>query len=281
MDYLISGLSDRDPAGGGSGGAAAGVARRDKAEPGVSLVGAGPGDPDLLTVKALKRIRNADIVLHDELVSDEVLDLIPAAVERVAVGKAKGSHSHTQDQINRALVDAARRGKRVVRLKGGDPLMFGRAAEELDYLRRHGVACEIVPGVTAALGCAAAAGFALTDRRSASSVIVVPGHGRDGEPPPDWREIAAKRRTIVVYMGLSVAGEIAVRLIEAGLPPSTPAAVIENGTRPDQRVSTGPLSELGRLAQCHQSGPALLVIGDVVRLAPAWAPAEPAWTAAW
>ncbi len=278
MDYLISGSSDFDPVG-GSGGSDA--ARPNKAVPAVALVGTGPGDPELLTVKALKRIENADIVLHDELVSDEVLGLIPATAERVAVGKAKGSHSPTQDAINRALVAAARAGKRVVRLKGGDPLVFGRAAEELDYLRHHGIACEIVPGVTAALGCAAAAGFALTDRRAASSVIVVPGHGRDGEPPPDWREVAAKRRTIVVYMGLSVAGEIAARLIDAGLPPSTPVAVIENGTRPDQRVSTGMLSELGRLAQRHQNGPGLLVIGDVVRLAPAWAPAEPAWTAAW
>lgn len=276
MDYLISGSSDFDPVGGSGG-----DARPARPEPRVALVGAGPGDPELLTVKALKRIEAADIVLHDELVSDEILELIPAAAEHIAVGKAKGSHSATQDQINRALVTAARGGKRVVRLKGGDPLIFGRAGEELDYLRRHGIACEIVPGITAALGCAAAAGFPLTDRRAASQVIVAPGHGRDGEPPPDWREVAAKRRTIVVYMGLSVAGEIAAELIAAGLPAGTPAAVIENGTRPDQRISTGTLGELGRLAERHKDGPGLLVIGDVVRLAPAWAPADLAWTAAW
>ncbi|MGQ0676034.1 MAG: uroporphyrinogen-III C-methyltransferase [Rhodospirillales bacterium] len=276
MDFTISGPVETD-IGGGDGGAPQGAPRAGR----VALVGAGPGDPELLTLKALKRIEQADIVLHDELVSGAVLDLVPPRAERVAVGKAKGSHRQTQDQINRALVAAARSGRRVVRLTGGDPLVFARAGEELDYLRRHGVECEIVPGVTAALGCAAAAGFPLTDRRAASSVIVVPGHGRDGEPAPDWREIAAKRRTIVVYMGLSVADAIAERLIAAGLPASTPAAVIENGTRPDQRVSTGSLGQLGRLAAAHGEGPGLLIIGDVVRLSPAWAPAEPAWTAAW
>jgi uroporphyrin-III C-methyltransferase/precorrin-2 dehydrogenase/sirohydrochlorin ferrochelatase len=275
MDYLISGPSDFDPVGGGGSGDGSPSAPR------VALVGAGPGDPELLTLKALKRIESADIVLHDELVSEEILALIPPRAERVAVGKAKGSHSHTQDQINRALVAASRRAKRVVRLKGGDPSLFARAGEELDFLRRHGVAVEIVPGVTAALGCAAAAGFPLTDRRAASEVIVVAGHARDCEPPPDWRGVAAKRRTIVVYMGLSVAGAIAEKLIAAGLPANTPAAVIENGTRPDQRVSTGTLGELGRLAERQKDGPGLLVIGDVLRLSPAWTPAEPAWTAAW
>jgi uroporphyrin-III C-methyltransferase/precorrin-2 dehydrogenase/sirohydrochlorin ferrochelatase len=248
----------------------------------VALVGAGPGDPELLTMKARRLIDEAEIVLHDELVSDAILDLVPAGAERVNVGKTKGNHHLTQDRINQALVDAARRGKRVVRLKGGDPALFARAGEELDFLRRHGYAPVIVPGVTAALGCAAALGMPLTDRRVASAVTIVAGQGRDGEPAPDWRRLAGARRTVVVYMGRAAADAIAEGLIDGGMDPRTPVAVIENGTRPDQRVSTGWLGELPRLAAAHASGdPALIVIGDVVRLAPAWAPAEPAWTAAW
>ncbi|MCC7047967.1 MAG: uroporphyrinogen-III C-methyltransferase [Alphaproteobacteria bacterium] len=261
--------------------------RGDKAPPAprrgeIALVGAGPGDPDLLTVKARRLIDAAEIVLHDELVSAAILDLVPVDAERVDVGKTRGNHRLTQDSINQRLVDAARRGKRVVRLKGGDPALFARAGEEIDFLRRHGYEPAIVPGVTAALGCAAALGMPLTDRRVASAVTVVAGQGRDGEPAPDWRRLAGARRTIVVYMGRAVAAEIAAGLIDGGMDPRTPVAVIENGTRPEQRVSTGGLGELSALAARHASGaPTLIVIGDVVRLARDWAPAEPAWTAAW
>jgi uroporphyrin-III C-methyltransferase len=248
----------------------------------VALVGAGPGDPELLTIKARRLIDEAEVVLYDELVSEAILDLLPAGAARVNVGKTKGNHRFAQDRINQALVDAARRGKRVVRLKGGDPALFARAGEEIDFLRRHGYEPAIVPGVTAALGCAAALGMPLTDRRVASAVTIVAGQGRDGEPAPDWRRLAAARRTIVVYMGRGVADRIADGLIAGGMDPRTPVAIVENGTRADQRVSTGSLGELPGLAARHDSGdPALIVIGDVVRLAREWAPAEAVWTAAW
>ncbi|MCC6664155.1 MAG: uroporphyrinogen-III C-methyltransferase [Polyangiaceae bacterium] len=262
-------------------------ARADRAPNGprggsVALVGAGPGDPDLLTVKARRLIDTAEIVLHDELVSAAILDLVPADAERVNVGKSRGNHRLPQDAINQRLVDAARRGKRVVRLKGGDPALFARAGEEIDFLRRHGYEPVVVPGVTAALGCAAALGMPLTDRRVASAVTIVAGQGRDGEPAPDWRRLVGARRTIVVYMGGGAAAEIAAGLIDGGMDPRTPVAVIENGTRPDQRLSTGGLGELPGLAARHDSGdPTLIIIGDVVRLAREWAPAEPTWTAAW
>jgi uroporphyrin-III C-methyltransferase len=248
----------------------------------VALVGAGPGDPELLTVKAQRLIDAADVVLYDELVSDAILDLLPAAAERIAVGKLKGRHRRTQDEINQALVDHARRGRRVVRLKGGDPSLFARAGEELDFLRRHGYEPAIVPGVTAALGCAAAIGMPLTDRRSSSSVTIVTGQAREGEPATDWRRLAGQRRTLVVYMGRDNAATIVDGLIAGGQDARTPVAVIANGTREDQRVVTGTLAELPTLAARHdERDPALIVIGDVVRLSTAWAPAEPAWTAAW
>ncbi len=248
----------------------------------VALVGAGPGDPELLTVKAQRLIDAADVVLYDELVSDAILHLLPAKAERIPVGKLKGRHRRTQDEINQALVDHARRGKRVVRLKGGDPSLFARAGEELDFLRRHGYEPAIVPGVTAALGCAAAIGMPLTDRRSSSSVTIVSGQARDGEPATDWRRLAGQRRTLVVYMGRDNAASIVDGLIAGGQDARTPVAVIANGTRADQRVATGTLADLPRLAQRHEAhDPALIVIGDVVRLSTAWAPAEPAWTAAW
>jgi uroporphyrin-III C-methyltransferase len=248
----------------------------------VALVGAGPGDPELLTIKARRLIGEAEVVLYDELVSSAVLDLLPAYAERVNVGKTRGAHRATQDWINQALVDAARRGKRVVRLKGGDPALFARAGEEIDFLRRHGYEPVIVPGVTAALGCAAALGMPLTDRRVASSVTIVAGESRAGEAAPDWRRLATARRTIVVYMGRGVADAIADGLIAGGMDPRTPVAVIENGTRPDQRMSTGALGDLPALVAHHDSGdPVLIVIGDVVRLAREWVPAEAVWTAAW
>lgn len=248
----------------------------------VALVGAGPGDPELLTVKAQRLLDRAAIVFHDELVSDAILDALPADTERVPVGKVKSHHSWTQDRINRALVESARKGKRVVRLKGGDPSVFARAGEEIEYLRRHGIAVELVPGITAALGCVASAGFPLTDRRYASAVQIVSGHVREGDAPPDWRRVAGTRRTIVVYMGLSNAAEIAAGLIAAGQDPNTPAALIANGTRANQRIATGTLAELGAIAARHAGDdPALLVIGEVVRLSPEWAPQETAWTAAW
>lgn len=234
----------------------------------VYIVGAGPGDPDLLTFRAHRLMQQADIVFYDELVGPEVLNYVRRDAERVYVGKIKSHHSKSQDEINALLAEQAKAGKRVLRLKGGDPFVFGRGGEELDYLRRQNIETVVVPGITAALGCAASAGIPLTHRDHASSVTFLTGHTRDGELATDWRVLARPDQTLVVYMGLSNAGSIAAKLLVAGLPRSTPVAIVERGTRPDQRVSTGVLSDLKALADRHKDGgPALLIIGKVAALA--------------
>ena len=234
----------------------------------VYLVGAGPGDPDLLTVRALQLMQQADVVLYDELIGAEILDRVRRDADRVYVGKSKARHSLSQDEINALMLSEARAGRRVLRLKGGDPFVFGRGGEELDFLRAHGVEVITVPGVTAAIGALAAAGIPLTHRDHASAVTFVTGHTRSGDPEIDWASLARGDRTLVVYMGLSNAGDVADRLRAAGLAARTPVAIVQNGTRPDQRVSTGTLDELGALAAAHAGqGPALLVIGDVAAYA--------------
>ena len=234
----------------------------------VHIVGAGPGDPDLLTVRAQQLLQKADIVFYDELIGPEILDQARREAERVYVGKLKGRHGQEQPDINDALLAAARAGKRVVRLKGGDPFIFGRGGEEAEYLERHGIAAIVVPGVTAALGCAAAVGIPLTHRDHASSVTFVTGHGRDGAPLTDWNGLARKDRTIVVYMGLTAAATVSERLIAAGLAPATPAAIVARGTRRDQRLSLGTLGTLPNLALRHaDGGPALIIVGEVAALA--------------
>jgi uroporphyrin-III C-methyltransferase/precorrin-2 dehydrogenase/sirohydrochlorin ferrochelatase len=234
----------------------------------VAIVGAGPGDPDLLTFKALRAMQAADIVVYDRLIGDDILDYVRRDAERVFVGKAKGCHALPQDRINQLLIDRARAGQMVVRLKGGDPFVFGRGGEEIEALRAADIAVEIVPGITAATGCAAAAGLPLTHRDHASAVTFVTGHGSEGEPDLDWPALAALDHTLVVYMGLSTAGVIAARLIDHGKQPDTPAAIVENGTRPNQRVVTGTLAQLETLVAQHAiNGPALIVIGDVAALA--------------
>lgn len=236
----------------------------------VAIVGAGPGDPDLLTFKALRAMQAADVIVYDRLIGDDILDYVRRDAERIFVGKEKGRHTLSQEAINRLLIARARAGQRVVRLKGGDPFVFGRGGEEADALRAAGIAVDVVPGITAATGCAAAAGLPLTHRDHASAVTFVTGHGKDGEPDLDWPALAALDHTLVVYMGLSTAGAIADGLIAHGKRPDTPAAVVENGTRPNQRVVTGTLAELGQLvAQAALSGPALIVVGDVAALADA------------
>ncbi len=234
----------------------------------VYIVGAGPGDPDLLTLRALRLMQQADVVLYDELVGREVLDYVRRDAERIYVGKSKANHSKSQEAINALLVEHAKAGKRVLRLKGGDPFVFGRGGEELEAVRRNGIEAIVVPGITAALGCAAAAGIPLTHRNHASSVTFVTGHARNGEPVADWQALAKADHTIVVYMGLSSAGLVASKLTRAGLDTATPVAVIERGTRPDQRVSAGTLADLPKLASSH-SGPALIVIGKVAAMAQA------------
>lgn len=234
----------------------------------VYLVGAGPGDPDLLTVRAVQLMQQADVVLYDELIGPEILDRVRRDADRVYVGKSKGRHSLSQDELNALMLREARAGRRVLRLKGGDPFVFGRGGEEADFLRRHGIEVVAVPGITAAVGALAAAGIPLTHRDHASGVTFLTGHTRPGDPEIDWAALARGDRTLVVYMGLSNAGDIADRLRAAGLAAHTPVAVVQNGTRPDQRVSTGTLDELGTLATAHVGqGPALLVIGGVAAYA--------------
>jgi uroporphyrin-III C-methyltransferase/precorrin-2 dehydrogenase/sirohydrochlorin ferrochelatase len=234
----------------------------------VAIVGAGPGDPDLLTFKALRRLQEADVVLYDKLVGPEIVDYARRDAERIYVGKSKANHAKTQDEINALMAEHAEAGKRVVRLKGGDPFIFGRGGEEMDYLQARGIAVEVVPGVTAAAGCAAAAGIPLTLRGTALAVTFLTGHAKDGEPDLDWASLAAGKQTLAVYMGVSTAGTVAQRLIEHGLDAGTPVAVIENGTRPEQKVVTARLEELARrLHDAGITGPALIIIGEVARRA--------------
>ena len=230
----------------------------------VWLVGAGPGDVELLTLKALRVIQQADVVVFDRLVSDAVLALIPDKALRVDAGKSPHHHRLGQSEINMLLVDLALAGHRVVRLKGGDPFIFGRGGEEMACCQQQGIVCHVVPGITAAMGCAAASGIPLTHRNLAQSVRFITGHGVNGEPNIDWSELAAARQTLVFYMGIATSSVLSQQLIAHGLSGSTPVAVIERGTLPQQRVLTSTLDALERIiAQEHVESPALLIIGEV------------------
>jgi uroporphyrin-III C-methyltransferase / precorrin-2 dehydrogenase / sirohydrochlorin ferrochelatase len=240
------------------------AAANDPAQGRVALVGAGPGDPELLTLKAHRLLQEADVIVYDRLVAPAVLELARRDARRIAVGKARGHHSLPQAEINRLLASEARAGNRVVRLKGGDPFIFGRGGEELEHLEREGIAVEIVPGITAALGCAASARVALTHRDAAQAVIFATAEGAEGEPALDWSSLAGPHRTLAIYMGIGAAPRLQQRLLEGGLDPATPVAVIENGTRPDERVLSGSINELAALVARHElSGPAIILIGDV------------------
>ena len=238
----------------------------------VWLVGAGPGDPELLTRKAERLLAGADVVVHDRLVSPDVLALAAPGARKLYVGKRKSNHSVAQDDLNDLLVGLAGQGLRVVRLKGGDPFMFGRGGEELQACRAAGVDCEVVPGVSAALAAAASAGAPLTQRGVAQAVTFVTGHAaigedeRPAEPDLDWRALANPNQTLVVYMGLSTAAVIAARLGAAGRAPSTPVLIVENASRADERRSLCSLATLGQVAAAFV-GPAVLVIGEVAALA--------------
>lgn len=235
----------------------------------VWLVGAGPGDPELLTIKALKALQAADVVVHDGLVSDEILDLAPATARRISVAKRKSRHSYSQDEICRMLTAFALEGLNVVRLKGGDPFIFGRGGEELEACREAGVDCIVVPGVTAALAASASAGAPLTHRGSAQAVTFVTGHAaKGGEPDLDWEHLAKANQTVVIYMGLSMAATIAARLIGAGRAGATPALIVENASRADERRVTTTLGGLADAAAVL-NGPALLIVGEAMALAQA------------
>ncbi len=232
----------------------------------VSLVGVGPGDPDLLTLKALRAMQDADVVVHDALIGPRILDYVRRDAERIDVGKRKGAHSKKQPEILEILREQAEAGRRVVRLKGGDPFLFGRGGEELVYLRQQGIAVEVVPGITAALGAAATAEIPLTHRGLAQACSFVTGHGQDGEPDLA-PELLGGEGTLAIYMGVSVADRLARRIVEAGRPASTPVAVIERASWPEQRNLYGTLGELGDLVRRQSvSGPALLIVGEVARL---------------
>ena len=234
----------------------------------VALVGAGPGDPELLTLKALRLLQDAEVVVYDKLVGPEILDYARRDAERIYVGKAPGRHSHGQAEINEILLREARAGKRVVRLKGGDPFVFGRGGEELEQLLRNGIEVELVPGITAATGCAAVAGIPLTHRDHASAVTFVSGQGKDGAPDLDWAALAISRHTLAVYMGVASSERLSAELIAHGRDPETPVAVIERGSLPEERKVFGTLQGLGALIAAEKvEAPALIVIGEVVRLA--------------
>jgi uroporphyrin-III C-methyltransferase/precorrin-2 dehydrogenase/sirohydrochlorin ferrochelatase len=233
----------------------------------VYLVGGGPGDPDLITLRALRALQAADCVLYDNLVSLPIVELARRDADRMFVGKERDRHAVPQDEINALLVKLAREGKRVVRLKGGDPYIFGRGGEEIEALAENGVAFEVIPGITAASGAAAYAGIPLTHRDHAQACIFVTGHLKDGSLDLDWDLLARPRQTVVVYMGVAGLGDLCARLVERGLPPGTPAAIVENATLPEQRVFTGTLADLPqRAASENVQAPALVMIGGVVSL---------------
>lgn len=230
----------------------------------VALVGAGPGDAGLLTLKGLQQLQLADVVVYDRLVSEEVLNLVRRDAERIFVGKRAGHHCVPQEHINQILLEQAQLGKRVVRLKGGDPFIFGRGGEELEVLANAGIGFSVVPGITAASGCSAYSGIPLTHRDHAQSVRFITGHAKQNSQL-DWACLAQNKQTLVFYMGLSQAAEIQRKLLENGLLTSTPVALVENGTSSKQRVVTGELTQLEALSQ-RVSSPSLIIVGDVVSL---------------
>lgn len=230
----------------------------------VALVGAGPGDPDLITRKGWKLLLNAEVIVYDALVSQELLDEIPSSIRKIYVGKRKGQHSKSQPEINQLLVELAQQGLQVVRLKGGDPLIFGRLTEEVEALKQADIQWQLVPGITAAAGCAAQAGFSLTERKIAPSLRLITAHSCD-ERPINWAELARRDETLVFYMGLSKVAEISRQLIQHGLPEDWPVLFVEKGTLKDQRQY---LTTLADMQQCALNefiqAPALIFIGQVV-----------------
>ena len=235
----------------------------------VSLVGAGPGDAELMTVKAVRLLQQADVVIYDRLVSADILNLIPTGVSRISVGKEVGNHCVPQDQINEIIVSLAKSGRKIVRLKGGDPYMFGRGGEEIQALNKYQIEFEIVPGITAASGCSAYSGIPLTHRGMSRRVQFITGHFNDNDPLDlNWQSIADPDSTLVIYMGLSNLPLAVHSLIDAGLPASTPAAAIQNGTTQSQQRIITTLDVLNdAIHQRQMKAPVMIIIGEVVTLA--------------
>lgn len=233
----------------------------------VYLLGAGPGDPDLLTIRALRLLQKADVVLYDRLISDAVLQFARADAEKIYVGKQRKNHELAQDSINQLLVKLAKQGKRVARLKGGDPFIFGRGGEEIATLSAQGINFQVVPGVTAALGCASYAGIPLTHRDHAQSCTFVTGHLQDDKTEPNWQQLIAPKQTIVFYMGLATLGKICLRLVQHGCPKDLPIAIIQQGTTANQRVLTGVLDTFAaKVKAANIKAPTLIIVGTVVLL---------------
>lgn len=233
----------------------------------VYLVGAGPGDPDLLTFRALRLMQKADVVLYDNLVDARIVEMARREAERIYVGKRRGDHALQQEEIGDLLVRLAREGKRVLRLKGGDPFVFGRGGEEIEKLAEHRIPFQVCPGVTAAIGCSAYAGIPLTHRDHAQSVVFVTAHGRNGPLDLDWSALAKPGQTAAVYMGLSRIEQLMSDFEKHGADPDTPAAIVDNGTRPNQRVVTGTVRTLAEKARAaNLKGPTIVIVGSVVAL---------------
>jgi len=242
----------------------------------VYLVGAGPGNPELLTLRAVHLLQQTEVIVYDHLVSSAVLDYVSPTAERIYAGKRRNEHTMRQEQINDLLVKLAREGRQVVRLKGGDPFIFGRGGEELQALAAHGIAFEVVPGVTAASGVSCYAGIPLTHRDYAQSCIFVAGHLKDGTADLDWPSLVRPRQTVVIYMGLGGLPEICRQMMLHGASPSLPVAVVQDGTIVTQKVVTGTLADMPeRVVGQGLKSPSLTIIGDVVKLHGALAWFEP------